>query len=321
MNIVQEYINYIEKKYKKILSLALGTDYIAKTVTMFIKEYINVRYYEEHDLEIENLHDVIVEKLTDLKELLSSKKSDNCLENIIEVFELIFYIDKVDYSISINEIFKNINLTNQKEIIRIMREVDDKRNKYLQLADNKKFYIELHTLNSSKKIKSVKLKHDVKFSKLYSDYAIEKVYNSGIISEDKLFIEYTHISFLILNDRLSNQEIGHYILEFSDDLLKKEQKLYRVIKVINNELVKSHVSLKVNYSDYLNNKEKIEELIKNGINITAVIDNSFKCDKIHIEELIVFKNIIIDMKYFNYDYIKENKESIRTNVLDATLVI
>lgn len=321
MNIVQEYINFIEKKYKKILSLALGTDYIAKTATMFIKEYINVRYYEDIDLEMYNLHDVIVERLTDLKELLTSKNSDECLENIIEVFELIFYIDKVDYSISINEIFKNINLTNQKEIIKIMREVDDKRNKYLQLADNKKFYIELHTINNSKNIKKVKLKHDIKFSKLYSDYAIEKVYNSGIINEDKLFIEYSHISFLILNDKLSNNEIGHYVLEFSDDLLKKEQKLYRVIKVINNELVKSHVSLKIDYKSYLENKSKIEELIKNGINITTVIDNSFKCDKIHLEELVVFKNIIIDMRYLNYDYLKDNRESIRTNVLDSTLVI
>lgn len=40
--------------------------------------------------------------------------------------------------------------------------------------------------------------HLVKIPKLYSDYAIDKVYNRGIVLENKLFINYTMVSVLVL---------------------------------------------------------------------------------------------------------------------------
>ena len=52
-----------------------------------------------------------------------------------------------------------------------------------------------------KRLENISIDYDIKFPKLYSEYAIDKVFNSGVIGEDKIFIEYYLVCldlFLIL---------------------------------------------------------------------------------------------------------------------------
>ena len=52
-----------------------------------------------------------------------------------------------------------------------------------------------------------------------------------------------------------------------------------------------------------------------------LLDDAFPCDKVHLEELVIFDKVLIDMKYKCYDYIRNNKKSIKSNVFDITLII
>lgn len=321
MNIAQNYINYIEKKYKKILSLLLGKNYVAKTTTLFLKEYINVRYYEKLDLEQEDLKETILENLNDLKEFLSRKKTTNCLENIIPCFNFIFSIDNVDNNINIDECLKDLEESVKQEIIEIAKEIEVKRNKYFSLLGDNKFTLDEQLVSIIKKINITSLSYDIKFSKLFSDYAIEKAYNSGTTNENKLYVEYAMTAFKILIAKFNNQKVGHYIIEFTPEILSKNKKLHQLIDIIDNPLTKNHISMKILYSDYLKYIEYIQEFIKKGINISLVLDDAFPCDKVHLEELVIFDKVLIDMKYKCYDYIRNNKKNIKSNVFDITLII
>lgn len=321
MNIVQDYINYIEKKYKKIISIKLGKNYIAKTTTLFIKEYINVRYYEDIDLQKDDLKETIIERLNDLKSLLSRSKTTNCLENIISCFDIIFYIDNVDRSINVEECLSNLENIDKQEIIDIVKEIEQKREKYFSLLDDNKFKLVEQSIGIIKKIRIISLSYNIKFSKLFSDYAIEKAYNSGIIDEDKLYVEYSMVALKILISRFNNEKIGHYIIEFKTSLLSKNKKLYKLINIIDNPLIKQYTSLKVSYKEYLKYMDNIQEFIKKDFRISIVLDNEFKCDRLHLEQLVIFDKVLIDMDYECYDYIIKNKKDINSQIFDITLII
>jgi len=321
MNIAQDYINYIVKKYKKILSILLGKNYVAKTTTLFLKEYINTRYYEKIDLDRIELKDTIIENLNDLKEFLSRKKTTNCIEKIIPCFNVIFYIDNVDKNIDIEEYLKELEDSEKKEVNNLIKEIENKRNKYFSLATDNKFTLDEQLISVINKINITSLSYDIKFSKLYSDYAIEKAYNSGTTKENKLFIEYTMTAFKILIAKFNNQKVGHYIIEFTPEILSKNKKLHQLIDIIDNPLIKNYISIKLLYSDYLKYTDSIQELIKKGINISLLLDDDFPCDKVHLEELVIFDKILIDMKYKCYDYIRNNKNDIKSNIFDTTFII
>lgn len=321
MNISQNYINYIEKKYKKILSILLGKNYIAKTTSQFLKEYINTRYYEKIDLERTDLKEIIVENLEDLKEFLSRRKMTNCLEEIVPCFNIIFNIDNVDKDINIEECLKNLEDSEKKEILDIIKEIETKRDKYFTLSNDNKFTLEEQVISIMNKTTITSLSYDIKFSKLFSEYAIDKAYNSGTTNENKLFIEYAMVAFKILISKFNNEKVGHYIMEFSPEILSKNKKMHQLIEVIDNPLSKNYLSFKISYSDYLKYYDDIQALIKKGIKISLLLDDSFPCDKIHLEELVIFEKILIDMKYKCYDYIRNNKKDIKASIFDITLII
>lgn len=321
MNIVQNYIDYIEKKYKKIIAIQLGKNYIAKTTTLFIKEYINVRYYEDIDLEKDDLKEVIMERLYDFKSLLSRNKTNNCLENIISCFNIIFCIDNVETELTIEECLNGLEENDKEEILTIIKEISQKRIKYFSLIEDNKFKIKEQTIGIIKKIIIVSLGYNIKFSKLFSDYAIEKAYNSGIIDEDKLYVEYSMIALKVLIAKFNNEKIGHYILEFNTSLLDKNKKLYKLLNIIDNPLTKKYVSIKLLYKNYLKYMDQIQEFIKKDFHISLILDDEFICNRVHLEQLVIFDKVLIDMNYKCYDYIMSNKNSIKTQVFDITLII
>ena len=69
----------------------------------------------------------------------------------------------------------------------------------------------------------------------YSQEAANKVYNSGNVAENKLVIEYVLLSVVAIRDILNGNFKDKYIVEFSNTLLKKSQKLESVLAIIDNQ--------------------------------------------------------------------------------------
>ena len=149
---------------------------------------------------------------------------------------------------------------------------------------------------------------------IYSNQAIDNVFNSGMVQEDKLFVEYNLIAVEVISDILKGNFKKQYIKEFTTTLLEKSRKLNSLLNIINNAAVQDKVNLKITYKEFLENKEIIYELMRNGFRFAIVLDNSFKPQYSNFEKLKTFNYTIAnkDLKY--YEKVIAN-ESIIKNLI------
>ena len=65
------------------------------------------------------------------------------------------------------------------------------------------FEITFNKITNKKDLYSVVLNHNISFSSVYSDYIVDKTYNEGIVSEDKVVVLLTLLSSRIAKDIMS----------------------------------------------------------------------------------------------------------------------
>ena len=72
-----------------------------------------------------------------------------------------------------------------------------------------------------KRLENISIDYDIKFPKLYSEYAIDKVFNSGVIGEDKIFIEYYLVCSNILKKIIAGDFSFNYLVDFDINMRDK----------------------------------------------------------------------------------------------------
>ena len=144
------------------------------------------------------------------------------------------------------------------------------------------------------------MKYDIKFPLEYSEFAINKAFQTGIVNEDKLVVEYYLTVIQILKDIQKQNFRKKYIVEFAATLLKKPKKIKSILNIINNAAVQDKISLKIKYEDFLKNKQEVYDLMRDGYKITVILDNSFEPNFKDIESLQMFEFVIINqgLKYY-----------------------
>lgn len=136
--------------------------------------------------------------------------------------------------------------------------------------------------------------------KLYSAYAIDKVYQNGLVCEDKQFVTYYLLSRIILEDMIAGIFEKEYIVLFQTSLFSKKEKLRKLFSIIDNDLAKELISFQINYQEFLENKEVIYKWMRDGYQFTLLIDETFLNQDINLEQLDVFKYLLVkDEKYLN----------------------
>ena len=149
----------------------------------------------------------------------------------------------------------------------------------------------------------------------YSEFAINKAFQVGLMAEDKLVVEYYLVVIQILKDILKLNFKRKYILEFADTLLKKPKKIKGFLNIINSSAVQEKVSLKIRYEQFVQNKETIYELMRNGYKITIILDNSFDVTFKNIETLEMFEFVIVNRDLKKYNEIKQNIQELN-NIIE-----
>lgn len=192
---------------------------------------------------------------------------------------------------------KYLNLDNefQKEFITLLNEISSKKRAYFAQFESNVYEVK-YLLTNIKKVYNITLSYDLKFPKLYSQFAIDKVFNNDVIGEDKLFIEYYMVLSKILTDVIGFDFSGYYLMEFAVSLLEKDEKFARFLNVIDNDFIKEKLSFKIFHRDFLLNKDKILDLINVGYNFTIIIDDSYEDDGSNREYIkSLFKYIMVDI--------------------------
>ena len=137
----------------------------------------------------------------------------------------------------------------------------------------------------------------------------------GIVNEDKLVVEYYLTVLQILKDILKQNYKRKYIVEFASTLLNKPKKIKSILNIIDNVAIQEKISLKIKYEQFLENKEKVYELMREGYKITVVLDNSFEATFKEIESLKMFEFIIINKNIKKYEEIIRNKGDLQ-NIIE-----
>ena len=344
-NIMDTYLKFTEKKIKKYMKTIFAGYYDEEIVGEYLKTYINARYYNINNTEkparafylrildeLEYKEDILMRRCEEESETLDEKQEKfNLISKVKEVFSYILFFDNVrnieNFKTidSLKEIIERImEIVNTAFGIKVSEDTIDKLYKeiksdmvekdvFLDKFDTDEFSLKFENSDIREDLYYATLEHNVKMPIQYSDTVIEKVYTEGIISEDKLQIEYILLSIIAIRDIINGNFRDTYIAEFTSTLFKKNQKLESILTLISNQALQEKISLNITYSDYVKNQKSVLEYTKKGYYFVITLDDSVKSIE-DVEQLKMFKIVIAPKNMALYKEIKANK-SILNNVI------
>lgn len=246
-DIMDMYISYTEKIIKKYMKMIFDRKYNDEVVVELIKTYINARYYNitHSEKTARAFYARILDELNYKAEILmkrSTIEDKDIIDYTVDVFNYILFFDNV----------RNVeNIKNYKDLKDVVRElIEVRKNKFkiktqddfeekiykeivdnmlekeifLEKLDSTDFVLRLEKTKENPNLYFVTLDHNIKMPIQYSDEAIQKVFNTGVVAEDKLRVEYILLSVVALKDILNGEFKDTYIAEFSSTLLNKKRK-------------------------------------------------------------------------------------------------
>ena len=329
-NFFVEYVEIAKKNIYKYLRLIFKKDYNQEIAEEYVESYINARYYNMSYKETnrvfylrikENLLKVMQKLLTKnekekerTKDYVKYRTNEKIITDMFTAFDYIFFFDKVREIDNMKKI-KNIEqvidkLYQKRENEYLIKERVSTKEEFVDLIKsdmeeseaflNKYFLDRTFELSIKREpnhndIYKIELISNVTIPMIYSQTAIDMAFNSELISEDRLLPEYTLLSLIVLRDIVDANFKDQYIVEFTETLLRKKQKLKKVLEIIDDPAIQDKINLKVNYEDLQKDKKYIFELMKEGYKFAVELDNSLK-DAGEIEKLAMFSYIVVPKK-------------------------
>lgn len=310
MNMLEEFLKFEKNNITLFAKEVLSDLFDENLFTVLLNNYVQNRYYNYYSNDEisfdENIMNHLEKSYNNLTDGADEETKKKLIENFL-VFNFILYFDGVlyvddDIFFSLLDKYRKrlFNLDDKlfhDNIARLIYNTEKKREKFYKYFETKDFYI-TESSTSVDNVVNIKLNHSIDFPKIYSDYAIDRVFESAVISEEKMFVEYQLVTLNILKDIKDCNFDKNYLLEFPSAFLEDKETLKTILTSFDNDCFKSQSIFKVTYADYCKHGNDIKDLIKEGYLLAIELDDE------EIEDLIVFnifKYIIVDKdsKYCN----------------------
>lgn len=302
---IENYLKSIKECYIQFLKEILGKYYNKNLILSFLNEYINIRYYNLNEIKFKSLEKNIKYYLNEKALNFINDYDKTLVENNYYFFWYICYLDNIvecpSNKILINKIMldRQEKLSLENDIIDILeiiiKNIHKIQNDFFSKYESNTFSLKISKTNL-KNVYFTNINYDIAFPKIYSNYSINKVYNSSIITEDMHFILYNMISVLILKNVINNNFDEFYIVTFPLSIILKKDKLNRLINVLRSDIIKNNIVINIKYEDYLNNKDLMDSYIKEGFKFSLELDDKFEFND----------NNLIWLEIFSYVYGTQN---------------
>ena len=330
INIMNEYIELTKKQINEYMKLVFEEKFNQTYCDLFSERYINIRYFNYYENEYhESTRKKILEHLKEVGEeiIINNIQDRELIETMRVFFYYVLYFDNVVYYKDLKQKISKINKVKKRvfntetydfeeKLYQKMQEIMNEKEELIKRFSSEEFYIKLTNYPDKLKVYRVNLKfQNIKFPLEFSDFAINKAFQMGLVSEDKLVIEYYLVVLQILKDVLKLNFKKKYVLEFAETLLKKPKKIRGFLNIINNPIIQEKISLKIKYEEFLKNSETVFELMREGYKITVILDNSFEPNFKNIESLQMFEFVIINRNLKNYVEIMNSIENLH-NIIE-----
>jgi hypothetical protein len=301
---LEEFLNFEKNNITLFAKEVLSEYFDEQTFSELLNAYVDNRYYNyytDNDISFEdNIMNHIEKTFFNVTDGMDEDTKKKAIENYL-IFAFILYFDGVLYiEDSIfnsllgkyrKKLFKIDDDLFQENISKFIYNTNKKREKFYKIFDTKDFSL-CETITSSDNVVNVELKHNINFPKIYSDYAIDRVFDSSSISEDKMFVEYQLITRKILKDIKDCNFDKNYLLEFSDALFENKDGLKSLLETFNNDCFKNQAVFKIKYEDYCKYGNDVKDMIKEGYNLAMELDNEEEVEDLFIFNM--FKYIMVD---------------------------
>lgn len=335
-NLMDEYIDFTSKKIRKYMKIILRTKYDEEVVQEFLKTYINSRYYNINDDNTRAFYLKITDALNRKQELLKTKVDKeklDIIEPVKQIFTYMLFFDNVrkveNFKTidSLREVIKRVlEYCEQALGLKAQESVENSlynevttdlldKDIYLDNFETDDFLLNFEKTKEYENVYYIKLDYNIKVPAIYSDEAIDKVFNSGTVAENKLVVEYELLSVVTIRDILSGNFKDKYIAEFNNSLFKKMQKLDSMLAIINNQALQDKIYITITYRDFQKNKQLINDYMREGFNFVVELDDYFK-DTSELAQLsVVFKYIVVPSNIQVYKDVIKQKQKY-TNLLE-----
>ena len=305
LNVIKEYVDFTRDNFMVSTKKIMGKHFDKELFSKYMDMYVNVRYYNQMVLVRSSLEANLNYYLEDVY----SKNESTVSKFMFELFKMYYYIDdvkKFDYDKDLKAYIEEFSDVREKKVgipdkefsrdlKKFILDIRDRRSKYINSFDSNDFYLDM--LDVKKNRFYVGIKSNVSIPKLYSTYAINRVWNGTLLSENTLQIELYLLSQVILRDVISGNFLDNYLIDFKGSLFSKKEKLRRTFDIVRNDICLDLISFSISYKDFLDNKDMVLKLIHDGIHFNVILDDKFLEDK-SFEMLDIFKYIVIvDDKY------------------------
>lgn len=317
-----EYIKFVDDFLTNYYKILLDSKYDKNLVKPFIDKYIDVRYYNKYSSNEDNFTQRLNKELNNVaKELMTTyEKKQELIKNIFALFSYVLFIDGCTHFSDINILLKTllndkkISLTYSSEIKKSLTEAVknyiNKKVEFFSVFDTDEFYLKGKKYQDH--LYLIDLGNKCNLSKLYSDYAIDKAYNSEVVLENRIFLTLIMLSSKILSEVISLDFSNNYIIDFPASLFEKSKKIMRFLRALDDELLKEKISIKIYYKDYKKYTKYVKELISQGYSVSLELDETYNTN---FDDLFLFSNILVSKKYNYYDIIIDSKDVIKTNIV------
>ena len=152
----------------------------------------------------------------------------------------------------------------------------------------------------------VELTHNIQFSKVYSEYIVDKTYSEGIIAEDKIKVLGNLLMSQLVKDMFQGEFNKKYFVYIPESLYSKDNKLDKVFEMFDDEMAKKNINILLAYNGLSDNKKVVKQLIKQGYNFSVDMNDVELLKKSDIQDLYILDYIFIG-----------RKKIAKTNIIDV----
>ena len=311
-NVVKDYINYDKECMHNYIDIVTKKKLHSKIVDQMLKTYVDVRYYNIYDqvneYPIENIGYYIKENVNKL--LQDKKVSDEekkALTDALWIIKYVLFYEKINNDkslqkmlVDLEEKVRNSFRASDKrkdELFASIRKNTGNKRKFIRGLSSNEFSVEKRATNLLN-VYRLEFLNSVKIPELFSEFAIQRVYNNGAIGEDKYLVFYTLSSMVVLSDLLSFNYDRNYIVDFNSILLAKKNKLNNLFRIIDLDILKEKLIMNITYEEYDQYKDQVDKLIHDGYSFAISIDDDFKDNMVILD---IFSYIVYDGKLENID--------------------
>lgn len=280
----------IELRKKQITDYAIclneniyGSENYKTVINTFVDGYIDFKYKRQNEHQYKNLktykklvnNELERIRVSLIKEVNRSY-SDEYVNSVFNMFLLINSIDTIE-NVNVEKVlsdFDGLNFINKEVFIKKIMKIYklyyniyfDYYNKLtvdkFELIYNNK--VNTENLFEPGELTVTNISSSIQFSKIFSDYIINKTYNSDVILEDIREVQLKLISFNILNDLMRFNNKKKYVISLPSSLFSKERKVRTILGAVNDNFSQSKLFILIDIEALKFNFNELVKLRREG---------------------------------------------------------